>query len=74
MSDIEVTVVPRELYYHEVAYVRGLEARNAELVAALAWARPFVEVFTVGQGHPQQSNIDGLARIDAALAAAGHKP
>ena len=42
MSDLEVTLVPKELYYHEVAYVRGLEkeiatlrARVAELEAAL---------------------------------------
>lgn len=26
MADIELTTVPRDLYYHEVAYVRGLEA------------------------------------------------
>jgi hypothetical protein len=40
MSDVQVTMVPKELYYHEVAYVRGLEARNAELVAErdIAWA------------------------------------
>jgi RNase adaptor protein for sRNA GlmZ degradation len=40
MSDIEITMVPKDLYYHEVAYVRGLEARNAELVAErdIAWA------------------------------------
>lgn len=31
MSDLKITLVPRELYYHEVAYVRGLEAINAEL-------------------------------------------
>jgi hypothetical protein len=42
---------------------------NRRLREALAWARPFVEIFTVGQGSPQQANIDGLARIDAALAA-----
>jgi len=26
MSDIQLTTVPRDLYYHEVAYVRSLEA------------------------------------------------
>lgn len=26
MADLELTTVPRDLYYHEVAYVRGLEA------------------------------------------------
>ena len=26
MSELQAVVVPRELYYHEVAYVRGLEA------------------------------------------------
>jgi hypothetical protein len=40
MSDIEITMVPKDLYYHEVAYVRGLEKKNAELVAErdIAWA------------------------------------
>jgi hypothetical protein len=31
----ELVVVPRDLYYHEVAYVRGLEEKNTELHA---WA------------------------------------
>ena len=35
MDTPKAVVVPRELYYHEVAYVRGLEAKVAELVAAL---------------------------------------
>ena len=26
MRDLQIEVIPRELYYHEVAYVRGLEA------------------------------------------------
>jgi hypothetical protein len=26
MTNPEIVVVPKELYYHEVAYVRGLEA------------------------------------------------
>jgi hypothetical protein len=29
----QLVVVPRDLYYHEVAYVRGLEARVKELEA-----------------------------------------
>ena len=36
MPDIELTTVPRDLYYHEVAYVRGLEQKVAELTGALA--------------------------------------
>lgn len=35
MSDIRAVVVPKELYYHEVAYVRGLEAENERLRKAL---------------------------------------
>jgi hypothetical protein len=34
MSEPIAVVVPKELYYHEVAYVRGLEARVAKLEAA----------------------------------------
>jgi hypothetical protein len=37
MSDLEITVVPRNLYYHEVAYVRGLEAKLAKAREALQW-------------------------------------
>lgn len=33
MSDLEFVMVPRDLYYHEVAYVRGLEARIKRLEA-----------------------------------------
>jgi BMFP domain-containing protein YqiC len=36
MSDeLRIDMVPRELYYHEKAYVRGLEARIEELETAL---------------------------------------
>jgi hypothetical protein len=32
MSDpLKLTTVPRDLYYHEIAYVRGLEAENERL-------------------------------------------
>jgi hypothetical protein len=30
-NEPQLVVVPRDLYYHEVAYVRGLEARVKEL-------------------------------------------
>jgi hypothetical protein len=30
-DDLKIVTVPRELYYHEVAYVRGLEADNKRL-------------------------------------------
>ena len=43
MSDnLQIVVVPKELYYHEVAYVRGLEKRIEALEAALrdAFAQP----------------------------------
>lgn len=29
---LQMTTVPRDLYYHEVAYVRGLEAALRDLV------------------------------------------
>jgi hypothetical protein len=35
MSEPIAVVVPKEFYYHEVEYVRGLEARVAKLEAAL---------------------------------------
>ena len=35
MSGLEIHAIPRDLYYHEVAYVRELEASKAELLAAL---------------------------------------
>ena len=31
MSDLVAVVVPRDLYYHEVAYVRELEAKLGEV-------------------------------------------
>lgn len=34
----EFTVVPRDLYYHEVAYVRRLESDKAALLAVLCRA------------------------------------
>ncbi len=36
MSDMpRLTTVPRDLYYHEIAYVRGLEAKVADAAAFL---------------------------------------
>jgi hypothetical protein len=35
MSELELHLVPKELYYHEVAYVRGLEAQIAAKDVAL---------------------------------------
>jgi hypothetical protein len=34
-DDLKVVLVPRELYYHEVAYVRGLEVDNKRLREAV---------------------------------------
>ena len=66
MSDVQIMMVPKDLYYHEVAYVRGLEKKNAELAAALAEARkPFATQPTL--------YAPLLAKIDAALKAAGEK-
>jgi hypothetical protein len=33
-EDLKIVMVPRELYYHEVAYVRGLEVENERLLDA----------------------------------------
>jgi hypothetical protein len=33
--DLEIHVIPKRFYYHEVAYVRGLEAEIKQLRAAL---------------------------------------
>jgi hypothetical protein len=35
MTDLKIVVVPKELYYHEVAYVRGLETAARAMLAAL---------------------------------------
>jgi regulator of replication initiation timing len=32
-ANIKIVTVPRDIYYHEVAYVRGLETAVAELRA-----------------------------------------
>jgi hypothetical protein len=34
-EDLKIVVVPKELYYHEVAYVRGLETAARAMLAAL---------------------------------------
>ena len=54
VSEPVAVVVPKELYYHEVGYVHGLEARVVELKAALKpfaeeslWAGPQHEFVTV---------------------------
>lgn len=44
MSEPVAVVVSKELYYHEVAYVRGLEARVAKLEAALLDCKRYAEV------------------------------
>jgi hypothetical protein len=72
-------MVQKDLYYHEVAYVRGLEARNAQLVAALE------DCAKIAEAHDCNGLIDHIdrhrghriavaIRARAALAAAGHKP
>jgi hypothetical protein len=70
MSDIEITMVPKYLFYHEVAYVRGLEKKNAELVAALEEAR---EALRLPEWPSKITRSDAIVVIDAALAAAGLK-
>ena len=68
MNDVEVTMVPKDLYYHEVAYVRGLEKKNAELVAAL---NDIVDNENVPTKSTSVGHLVSIAR--AALKAAGEK-
>jgi hypothetical protein len=35
MTDLKIVLVPKELYYHEVNYVRGLETAARTMLAAL---------------------------------------
>lgn len=76
MSDVQVTTVPKELYYHEVAYVRGLEARNAELVAALEGIIKANDDFRSQLPKDWDGDLvsDACERARAVLTAAGHKP
>lgn len=39
MTDLKIVTVPRDLYYHEVDYVRGLEAAARAMLAALRKVR-----------------------------------
>ena len=71
MSDkLEIVMVPKELYYHEVAYVRGLEKRIEALEAALRLAEdvlsraPFSTDIWPNGMHPQR----GITIIREALA------
>ena len=71
MSDnLQIVMVPKELYYHEVAYVRGLEKRIEALEAALRLAEevlsqaPFSTSIWPNGMHPQR----GITIIRAALA------
>ena len=71
MSDnLQIVAVPKELYYHEVAYVRGLEKRIEALEAALRLAEevlsqaPFSTDIWPNGMHPQR----GITIIRAALA------
>ena len=42
MSDLEIVTVPKNLYYHEVAYVRRIEAENKRLRDALERADYYI--------------------------------
>jgi hypothetical protein len=65
LTELIAVVVPKELYYHEIAYVRGLEARVAKLEATLLEARGWVQD-DVNLDHRHRGQ-DVLDRIDAAL-------
>lgn len=61
-NDLQVDVVPRDLYYHEVEYVRGLEdslRKHKEFLAA------YRRTYTETQSHPtptQEAEVMALAR------------
>ncbi len=52
MADLELTTVPRDLYYHEVAYVRRLESALKEAKQVLGCL-----------DHPQNGFYSGLDMI-----------
>ena len=63
MSEPIAVVVPKDLYYHEIDYVRGLEARVANLEAALIEAQRYI----LQLGVPDKWGRELHAQIDAAL-------
>jgi len=66
MTDLKIATVPRDLYYHEVAYVRGLETKRDELVAICERIRDGI----IGDGITP-ADLDALY---AAIAKAKEQP
>ena len=62
MSDLELHLVPKELYYHEIAYVRGLETQIAELKKEL-------DIWILGHAKLQSEHQAQIAAKDIRLAA-----
>lgn len=59
MSDLKIVLVPRELFYHEAAYVRGLEQALVEAHAIL--------VNNGGHWHGNEQRILLVERIETLM-------
>jgi hypothetical protein len=64
MADIKAVVVPKELYYHEAAYVRGLETAARATLASL------VEMVECYGGDDGLGPIPIIEHAKAAISAA----
>jgi hypothetical protein len=56
-DELKIVTVPRDLYYHEVAYVRGLEA-------ALRRIADPGDGYTTGDGHARCQEIARAALVE----------
>ena len=70
MREPIAVVVPKDLYYHEVDYVRGLEARVARLEAALSGLEPYLDSIVCYASMMGEHEPDRLV-YDARRALAG---
>jgi hypothetical protein len=50
MSDLEIHMVPRDLYYHETKYVRDLEAKVERMRTALEKIAAECSTFPIKDG------------------------
>jgi hypothetical protein len=67
-EDLKIVVVPKELYYHEVDYVRGLETAARAMLAALQTTR--LQLHVALAGKEALSIEKQLSIVDAAIAQA----
>ncbi len=66
MSDLEVHLVPKDLYYHEVVYVRRLEVKAADLLDLAKDMAAFVK-------HWQEDGLCNLKPTPESLATAAER-